>query len=121
MRSLDGTYTRLLRKALNVSYAQHVRNVDLYGSIPRPTQTLIQRRLGFAGHCFRRTDQPIHDLMLWQPRAKYKRGHHRTMTFVASMMKDTGFSKEELGKAMLDRDQWSALVRRTAVGVRKHK
>ena len=32
-RSLDGTYTRLLLKALNISYKDHIPNITLYGSL----------------------------------------------------------------------------------------
>ena len=33
-KRLDGTYARLLRKALNVSWKQHMTNVELYGELP---------------------------------------------------------------------------------------
>jgi len=50
--SLDGIYTRLLCKALSISYRDHVPNVTLYGSLPLISSTLRSRRLQFAGHCF---------------------------------------------------------------------
>jgi len=43
--SLDGTYTRLLRKALNVHFSAHMTNAELYGEIPRVSTTLSKRRL----------------------------------------------------------------------------
>jgi hypothetical protein len=98
MRSLDGTYTRLLRKALNVSYAQHVRNVDLYGSIPRQHRLLFNEDLVLLVIA---SDVPTNRSMI-SCSGSLEQG---TNAFVASIMKDTGFSKEELGKAMLDRDQ----------------
>ena len=36
-KALDGVYTRMLRAALNVSWEDHIRNVDLYGFLPRLT------------------------------------------------------------------------------------
>ena len=33
-KSLDGCYTRMLRKVLNVSWTQHIPNTTLYGDIP---------------------------------------------------------------------------------------
>jgi len=59
-RSLDGTYTHLLRKALNISYKDHIPNITLYGSLPPINSTLRSRRLQFAGHCFRRVDRAAH-------------------------------------------------------------
>src|SRR6188508_1154171 len=41
-RSLDGTYTRLLRKALNVHFSAHVTNATLYGTIPRLSATFVK-------------------------------------------------------------------------------
>jgi len=37
--------------------------VSLYGSLPRISSTLRSRRLQFAGHCFRRVDEPIHSIL----------------------------------------------------------
>ena len=34
---LDGVYTGMLRAALNVSWEDHIRNVDLYGFLQRLT------------------------------------------------------------------------------------
>ena len=33
--ALDGVYTQMLRKALNVSWQDHTKNIDLYGNLPR--------------------------------------------------------------------------------------
>ena len=50
-RSLDGVYTRMLRMVLNVSWEDHVKNVDLYGALPRVTDKIRARRMGLTGHC----------------------------------------------------------------------
>ena len=52
LRSLDGTYTRLLRKALNVHFSSHTTNKELYGPLISPSVLLTKRRLSLAGHCF---------------------------------------------------------------------
>ena len=52
-KALDGVYTRMLRAALNVSWEDHIRNVDLYGFLPRLTDTIRQWRMRLAGHCVR--------------------------------------------------------------------
>ena len=83
-RSLDGTYTRLLRKALDISFANHLTNEQLYQDLPKISDTLRQRRLRFAGRCYRRKDQPIHDLLLWRPKESFHVGHHRNKTFISA-------------------------------------
>ena len=39
---IDGIYTRLLRKALDVSWKQHMTNEELYGKIPSAMQQLYE-------------------------------------------------------------------------------
>jgi len=50
-RRIDGIYTRLLRKALDVSWQQHMTNEELYGKIPSAMHQLRERHLTFIGHC----------------------------------------------------------------------
>ena len=49
--ALDGVYTRMLRIALNVSWNDYVRNVNLYGGLPRVSAKVRERRMRLAGHC----------------------------------------------------------------------
>ena len=48
---LDGVYTRMLRVALNMSWKDHITNVNLYGKLPRLSDKIRQRRMRLAGHC----------------------------------------------------------------------
>ena len=57
-KSLDGTYTRMLRTVLNINWRDHVPNVTLYGDLPRLTDRIAWRRLGIAGHCYRHREPP---------------------------------------------------------------
>ncbi|XP_047486517.1 uncharacterized protein LOC125037418 [Penaeus chinensis] len=50
---LDGTYTRLLRHILNISWREHITNEELYKELPKLSENIRTRRLKFAGHCFR--------------------------------------------------------------------
>ena len=52
-KALDGVYTRMLRVALNVSWEDHITNVNLYGKLPRLSDKIRQRRMRLAGHCVR--------------------------------------------------------------------
>ena len=47
---LNGTYTRMLRAVLGVSWKEHQTNKELYGNLPKITDTLMIRRLRFIGH-----------------------------------------------------------------------
>ena len=52
-KALDRVYTRMLRAALNVSWEEHMRNTELYGYLPRLSDTIRQRHMILAGHCVR--------------------------------------------------------------------
>ena len=102
---LDGTYTRLLRKVTDTHYSEHVTNETLYRRLPRISDILLERRLRFAGHCVRRKDQLVSNLILWQPVGTFVRGGHARMTFPRRLLNDTGMNNiTELHHSMLDRD-----------------
>ena len=65
---LDGTYTRMLRAILGVSWKERKTNKELYGNLPKITDTLTIRRLRFIGHCWRKKDEVISDLLFWEPK-----------------------------------------------------
>eukprot|EP00794_Sanderia_malayensis_P015472 gene15472-17050_t len=64
-KRLDGCYTRMLRMAANVSWRDHVANIELYGDLPRLSQTVQQRRVRLAGHCIRHDEEVASSLVLW--------------------------------------------------------
>ena len=66
-RHLDGCYTRMLRMALNVSWKQHIPNIQLYVELPPVSTKVQQRRMRLAGHCVRHDDEVANKLVLWQP------------------------------------------------------
>ena len=105
-KSLDGAYTKLLRYALNVSWRDHVKNIDLYGTLSRVSDRLRQRRLIFAGHCWRcyqSAYQPVHELLFWSvPDGISKQGNFKT--YVKVLLEDYGggkIKKKELADAVL--------------------
>ena len=74
-KELDGCYTRMLRKALNISWREHITNEQLYGSLPRISTKIRARRLKLAGHCVRHPEEVASNLVLWIPdRSSRKRG-----------------------------------------------
>ena len=111
LRSLDGTYTCLLRKALNVHFSSHTTNKELYGPLTPPSVLLTKRRLTLAGHCFRSTDQPVRDLVLFQPSGSYHPGGHSRMTFLKRVMRDAGINTtNQLARNIRNRGPWRELT-----------
>jgi len=117
-RFLDGTYTRRLRKALNVSYLSHTTNVSLYGSIPPVSSILRKRRLHFAGHCYRRIDQPVHLALFYNPPGNFKPGRHQRLNYIKSISRDTGLSStSDILCAMNDRSIWQTICDSVGIDV----
>ena len=65
-KSLDGCYTRMLRRALDVSWKDHITNEELYGDLPKITTRISKRRLQFAGNCKRSEGKIISELVTWR-------------------------------------------------------
>ena len=106
-RSLDGTYTRMLRKALNIHWSSHISNIELYGDLPRLSNKTASRRLQLAGHCFRHPELSAQPLVLWEPSHGHRgRGKPRA-TFIDTMKRDTGANDAtELASLMAYRKIW---------------
>ena len=66
-KKLNGNYTRMLRAILNKSWRQHPTRHKLYGHLPPITKTIQVRRIRHTGHCWRRRDELISDVLLWTP------------------------------------------------------
>ena len=65
-KQLDGTYTRMLRKALNVSWKQHMTNEELYKNLQNVSKKIAERRLRLCRHCLRHPEEIASHLVLWQ-------------------------------------------------------
>ena len=117
-KALDGVYTRMLRAALNVSWKNHTRNSELYGKLPRLSDTVRQRRMRLAGHCVRHPELTASQLILWEPTHGRKSRGRPQATFIDTLKRDTGLDGvAEIQTLMEDREQWRAAVRNSRVGV----
>ena len=91
-KSLDGAYTKLLRYALNIKWTDHITNKILYGDLSPVSVRLRERRLIFAGHCWRSSEsarQPISDLLFWSvPGGINKPGNWSS--YVKILLEDVG-------------------------------
>ena len=111
-RSLNGTYTRMLRKALNIHWSSHTRNEELYGDLPAVSDKVASRRLQLAGHCYRHPELTTQKLVLWEPKHGHRnRGRPKT-TYVDTLWRDTGTTEaNEIGSLMADRECWRRHVK----------
>ena len=107
---IDGSYTRLLMRAQNLSWKKHPTKKEIYGGLPPISTVIAQRRARFAGHCMRAKDEIISQVLplrLQQGRRRGKRPH----TFPDIVARDVKLPVEEMRVAMLDRDVWRCHVR----------
>lgn len=111
-KSLNGTYTKMLRMVLGVSWKDKVRNETLYGKLPKLSEKITSRRLKLAGHCIRHPELIASELVLWEPsngRGKAQKGRPKT-TYITTLQRDVGTeNKEELRALMLNRDIWKKM------------
>ena len=110
-KSLDGLYTRMLRMALDVTREEHMRNVDLYGNLPRLTDKIRERRMRLAGHCIRHPELVASELVLWEPTLGNRNNSGRHTTYIDCLKRDTGLSNTaEVKTLMEDRLRWRAAI-----------
>ena len=105
-KRLDGTYTRMLRSAYDISWKSHTTNKSLYKSLPRVSEVVKRRRLALAGHVTRH-NEPAGRLLLWSPDANRRTGRPN-ITLKKIIEEETGLSGKELLSVMADRDLWTS-------------
>ena len=99
-KKLDSNYTRMLRAILNKFWRQHPTKHHLYGHLPPITKTIKAKRTRHPGHCWRRRDELIIDVLLWTPTHSQARAGRPARTFIKQLCEDTGCRPEDLSKAM---------------------
>ena len=112
-KSLDGCCTRMLRKVQDISWKQHLTNIELYNGLPKISDVIRGRRLKFAGHSYRQYGDPVSELVLWQPKHGTRKRGCPAKTFTDILKEDTGLDNEhELATCMKDRSVWKKIVSR---------
>ena len=101
-RNINGVYTRMLRMVLNVSWEDHVKNVDLYGTLPRFTDIIRARRMGLAGHCVRHPELVASDLILWEPKHGTRSRGRPATTHIDTLRSDIGLSNTDEIRALMN-------------------
>ena len=111
-KGIDGTYTRMLRTALNIKWQQHMTNEELYGNLPKVSKKIQERRLRLSGHCIRHEEEEGSKVILWDPIHGHPNHGRRKITYINNIKADTGLeTNEELRTAMMDRDTWKDFIR----------
>ena len=105
---LDGCYTLLLIRVLNISWKKHPTIATLYGDLPRISTQVKRRRIQFAGHCARATDELVSSFVLWHHPSSLHRS--RKLTFPDTLSRDTSIAKDDLLTVMTDRVYWRSVV-----------
>ena len=110
-KSLDGTYTRMLRRVHGIRWESHTTNAELYGSTPLVSSKVASRRMRLAGHCYRHPELCASKLVLWQPTHGRKDRGRPKQDYIATLKTDTGVNDSvELGTLMSDRAVWRGHV-----------
>ena len=105
------TYTRMLRKALNIHWSSHIPNQQLYGDLPAVSNKIASRRLQLAGHCYRHPELSTQKLVLWEPTHGHRGRGRPITTYIDTLKRDTGaFEASEIAVLMADKRLWKDLV-----------
>ena len=107
---INGCYTQLLRRVLNISWRDHKTNEEVYGEIPPLSNSVRKRRLQFAGHCLRASDQPVSRVLFWTPSEGHSSRGRRSTTYPDSISKDLDLEPNEVQQLMLDKLAWRKFV-----------
>ena len=110
-KRLDSNYTRMMWAILNRSWRKHPTKQELYSPLPPITKTIQIRQTRHAGHCWRSRDVLISDVLLWTPSHGWAKAGRPAWTYIQQLCEDTGYSPEDLPKAMNNRERWWERVR----------
>ena len=83
--------------------------------LPLVTKTIQARRIRHAGHCWRRKDELVSDVLLWTPAYGQSKAGRPARTYIQQLCDDTGCNPEGLPEAMNDRETWRKRVRDISV------
>ena len=104
---LDRTYNGILRAILNIFWRQHPTKLQLRGPIPDISTIFRERRMRFAGHCWRAKQELASELLLWSPDHGKRRVGCPTITYINQPCRDTGCLPNALPALLKDRDGWN--------------
>ena len=104
-KSIDGTYTRLLRTVFNVSWSDHLTNRELYGNLPKVTEKIKERRQKLARHFARHSEEVASNLVLWKPSHGKPIRERKRKSYLDNLMNDTNMERVNgLQSLIMDKD-----------------
>ena len=110
-KQLDDCYIPLLRKALNVHWAQHITNEQLHGDLKPVTEKIQRRRLKLVGHCSRHRVVAAGTVVLLVPTHGNRKKGRPATSYMEMLKQDTGpKSIDELRGCMKDRTTWREII-----------
>ena len=110
-KKLDGNYTRMLQAIYNKSWRQNPTKQQLYGHLLPITKTIQVRQTRHVGHCWRKRDEFIRDVLQWTPSHGHAKAGPTAQTYIQQLSANTGCSPEDQLEAMDDREGWQERVR----------
>ena len=82
----------------------------LCGKLLRISSIIREGRTRFAGHCFRRKEELVSDVLLWDPKHGTAKVGRPVKTYPELLTEDTGVQLADLPHAMDDRELWGEIV-----------
>ena len=80
-------------------------NKELYAEVPKATDTIKQKRLKLASHCYRHPEEATSKSSVVDPNHGTRGQGRPVRTFVQQLRDDTGPQEREMASLMLSRDQ----------------
>jgi hypothetical protein len=104
---INGTYTKLLRKAFSVSWYDMLSNEHLYDGNKKVCEKIRILRLKLAGHLVRHPETMADMDLFWSPSHGKRSIGRPKMNYIDQIKRDTGLVEpSEIRNAMLDRKTW---------------
>ena len=81
-KKFDGNYTRMLQAIFNKSWRQDSTKQQLYGHLQPIMKTIQVRWTRDAGHCWRREDELISNILQWTPSNVWAKAGRTARTYI---------------------------------------
>lgn len=79
----------MLRAVLAFTWKDRKTNKELYGELSSITSVLQERRLKFIGHMWRRKEEIVSQMLLWEPKQGPRKMRRPARTYVDQLREDT--------------------------------
>ena len=92
------------------TWRDRITNEDLYGKLSKITAVLKARRLRSIGDIWRRNEELVCQLLIWEPKQGTRKRRRPAIIYVDQLKNDIGLSTEELKNKMENREIWKILI-----------